>query len=80
MPKNTQTFEESLARLEEILRALESGDAGLDAMLKLYEEGVSLIRSCNTQLEKAEQTVKMLQMQQDGTVALVDFGKGEDEA
>ena len=80
MPKKTQTFEESLARLEEILRALESGDAGLDEMLKLYEEGVSLIRSCNTKLENAEQTVKMLQLQPDGTVAAVDFLKGDDEA
>ena len=78
MPKKTQTFEDSLARLEEILRALESGDASLDEMLKLYEEGVGLIRSCNEKLESAEQSVKMLQLQPDGGVALVDFGKTEE--
>ena len=78
MPKKQLDFEASLARLEEILRALESGYATLDEMLKLYEEGVGLIRSCNERLEAAEQSVKMLQLQPDGSVGLVDFGKTED--
>lgn len=78
MPKKTMSFEENLARLEEILQLLESGDAKLDELLKLYEEGVSLIRSCNAQLESAEQTVKMLQLQPDGKAVLVDFGKTEE--
>ena len=71
------SFEESLVRLEEILHTLESGEGGLDAMLGLYEEGVGLIRSCNEKLEKAEQSVKMLQMKSDG-VALTDFMPVED--
>ena len=78
MPKKQLNFEASLARLEEILRALESGDATLDEMLKLYEEGVGLIRSCNETLEAAEQSVKMLQFRPDGNVGLVDFEKTED--
>lgn len=79
MPKKTVKFEDNMERLEEILRLLESGDADLDTLLKFYEEGVSLIRSCNAQLQSAEQKVKMLQMQPDGTVAAVDFGKVDDE-
>jgi exodeoxyribonuclease VII small subunit len=78
MPKKQLNFEASLARLEEILRALESGDASLDEMLKLYEEGVGLIRFCNEKLESAEQSVKMLQLQSDGSVGLTDFGRTED--
>ena len=78
MAKKTPTFEESMARLEEILRQLESGDADLDAMLKLYTEGVGLIRSCNTMLENAEQSVKMLSVQQDGSVTLSDFRSTEE--
>lgn len=73
MSKKQMTFEESLLRLEEILGVLESGNAELDAMLKLYEEGVGLIRSCNQKLESAEQSVKMLALQSDGSVALTDF-------
>ncbi len=79
MPKKIQKFEDRLQRLEEILSALENGDAGLDELLKLYEEGVSLIRSCNEQLQNAEQTVKLLQMQPDGTVTATDFGKADGE-
>lgn len=78
MPEKQLNFEASLARLEEILRALESGDASLDEMLKLYEEGVGLIRFCNEKLESAEQSVKMLQLQSDGSVGLTDFGRTED--
>ena len=78
MPEKQLNFEASLARLEEILRALESGDALLDEMLKLYEEGVGLIRFCNERLESAEQSVKMLQLQSDGSVGLTDFGRTED--
>lgn len=78
MPKKAVKFEENMERLEEILRTLESGEADLDTLLKLYEEGVSLIRSCNAQLQSAEQKVKMLQMQPDGSVAAIDFGKADD--
>ena len=70
-------FEASLARLEEILQTLESGEGSLDDMLKLYGEGVGLIRTCNEALEKAELSVKMLRMTPDG-VALTDFKAQED--
>ncbi|MBQ3014143.1 MAG: exodeoxyribonuclease VII small subunit [Clostridia bacterium] len=77
MTKKTMTFEAAMERLEEITRLLESGAEGLDDSLKLYEEGVSLIRLCSQKLESAEQSVKVLQMREDGVV-LADFdGKGE---
>ena len=73
MAKKKLTFEESLARLEEILSVLENGDAKLDDTLKLYEEGVALVRACNDYLQAAEQTVKVLQFNPDGTAETVDF-------
>ena len=70
-------FEAAMERLEEITRLLESGAEGLDESLKLYEEGVSLIRLCTQKLENAEQSVKILQMREDG-IALADFeGRGD---
>lgn len=66
-------FEAALARLEEIVRALDSGAEGLERSLKLYEEGVALVRACAATLEKAEQKVKMLSLRPDGTAALTDF-------
>lgn len=77
MTKKAITFEAAMERLEEITRILESGAEGLDESLKLYEEGVSLIRLCTQKLETAEQSVKVLQMCEDG-IALADFeGRGD---
>ena len=77
MTKKTITFEAAMERLEEITRLLESGTEGIDESLKLYEEGVSLIRLCTQKLESAEQSVKVLQMSEEG-IALADFeSKGE---
>ncbi len=61
-----KTFEESLKRLEEIVRALENGDTPLDESMKLFEEGVSLSATCNELLEKAEQKVSMLTRGENG--------------
>ena len=78
MAKKALTFEAAVLRLEEILNKLESGDADLSESLKLYEEGIALTRSCTELLEKAEQSVKMLQANPDGSAALVEFQKTED--
>jgi exodeoxyribonuclease VII small subunit len=56
----TMNFEASLRRLEEILAALEDQQVGLDASLKLFEEGVELLRTASTELERAETKVQML--------------------
>ena len=54
MADQKMTFEAAMARLEEIVRALEGGSAGLDASLGLFEEGISLVKLCNAKLEGAE--------------------------
>ena len=54
------TFEAAMARLEEILHALESGGENLDTSLKLYEEGVRIITFCNKALSNAKQKVTEL--------------------
>ncbi|MBR2460705.1 MAG: exodeoxyribonuclease VII small subunit [Clostridia bacterium] len=63
----TVDFESALKRLEEIVDALENGDSPLERSLSLFEEGVGLIRSCNTRLDEAEQKVKILLGNGDGT-------------
>ncbi|MGM9637302.1 MAG: exodeoxyribonuclease VII small subunit [Eubacteriales bacterium] len=59
-PNKEPNFEEALARLEQIVRALESGSAPLDESLSLFEEGVGLVRLCNSKLADAEQKIKIL--------------------
>ncbi|MDR2530248.1 MAG: exodeoxyribonuclease VII small subunit [Oscillospiraceae bacterium] len=55
-----RTFEQSLGRLEEIVRIMERGDAPLDAALALFEEGTALARGCAAQLDSAEQKVALV--------------------
>ncbi len=58
--KNDMTFEAAMQRLEAVVRALEDGKTTLDASMKLYEEGVSLVRICENKLEDARKRVKVL--------------------
>jgi exodeoxyribonuclease VII small subunit len=78
--RKKKTFESSLARLEEIVKAMESGEAMLDEALSLYEEGVKLIQYCTKALDTAEQKVKILQKGEDGTLEETDFIKTEGSA
>ena len=54
------SFEEALSRLEEIVQALEDGDAELDRTLSLFEEGVKLSKLCHKRLESAEKKIEIL--------------------
>jgi len=60
------TFEQKMARLEEIVARLEKGDAQLSDSLTLFEEGTRLVASCRTELDKAEQQVVKLMKGEDG--------------
>lgn len=60
MAVKKKSFEESMARLEEIVTLLERGEAPLEESLKLFEEGTALMTQCAGLLDKAEQTVKKL--------------------
>lgn len=55
-----KSFEQSMERLEEIVRRLEKGDAPLAESLGLFEEGAGLIRICEKFLDEAEQKVVKL--------------------
>ena len=71
--KENMGFEEALARLEVIVRSLESGSAPLDESLALFEEGISLVRFCNDKLENAQSKIKILTAAGDGSVSENDF-------
>ncbi len=67
------TFEYAMARLEEIVRMLEGGNAPLDKSLAMFEEGVSLVKLCNSKLDSAEQKVKILTLGENGTLEETDM-------
>ena len=67
------TFEQQLARLEEIVAALEKGDAPLADSLALFEEGTKLIAACSKQLDQAEQQVVKRMKGADGAPVELPF-------
>jgi len=69
----TKSFEQSLTRLDEIVRALEKGDAPLAESLGLFEEGAGLVKSCTEQLEQAQQRVVQLRKSADGSPEELPF-------
>lgn len=70
--KNT-TFEANMARLEQIVRAMERGDVPLEESLKLFQEGTELVRSCGKLLDDAELQVKKVLAGPDGTPVTEEF-------
>ena len=71
-----KSFEEQIARLEEIVALLERGDAQLADSLALFEEGTKLITACSKELDAAEQKVVKLMKGADGAPVELPF---EDE-
>ena len=67
MNQNNQTFEASMQRLQEIVRAMERGDVALEESLKLFQEGTELVRRCDQLLTEAEMQVKKIMTAPDGT-------------
>ena len=66
-------FERSLARLEEIVRKLESANLPLDEAMNLFEEGMELSRDCQQQLEQAEARVEILLKKAGGEMVATPF-------
>ena len=61
------TFEQALARLEQIVKELEGGNVPLDDLMRLYDEGTTLVKTCTEKITAAEQKVRLVQMK-NGTV------------
>ena len=55
------TYEDGIRRLQEIVKALESGGLTLDESVKLFEAGAALSRFCTEELEKAERRITLLE-------------------
>jgi len=60
MNQNNKTFEESMLRLEQIVRAMERGEIPLEESLKLFQEGTQLVQACGKLLDEAELQVKKI--------------------
>ena len=74
MNQQNMTFEQSMQRLEQIVRAMERGDVALEESLKLFQEGTDLVARCGKLLDEAELQVNMIMTAPDGSPVEEAFG------
>ncbi len=67
------TFEDSMARLDAIVRELDSDTLDLERALRLFEEGVEKLRAASAELSRAEAQVKLLVEKTDGSFELPEL-------
>ena len=68
MPRKKElSFEESLEKLEAIVKEMEGGDLPLKDLMSHYSEGVGLAKNCMGALERAEQTMDLLVKENEAT-------------
>jgi exodeoxyribonuclease VII small subunit len=67
------TFEQSMTRLDAIVRELDADGLDLDRALRLFEEGVDRLRTASSELTRVETQVKLLVEQSDGSFALPEL-------
>lgn len=67
------TFEQAIARLEEVVRELEGGQLSLERALELFAEGIEHSRICNERLTVAEQRIAMLTANEKGEISLQEI-------
>jgi exodeoxyribonuclease VII small subunit len=71
-------FESSLRRLEKIVEQLEQGDVPLEKSLDLYEEGITLAKTCADHLVRAELKLKRLGKDLEGNLKLFEQEEPEE--
>ena len=72
MNQENKTFEQSMMRLEQIVRAMERGDVPLEESLKLFQEGTQLVRSCSQLLDNAQLQIQKVLTAPDGSPVMED--------
>ena len=71
--KTTESFEEQLTRLNEIVQKLDADDTALEESMKLYEEGIVIVEKCVLYLSDARKKIKELRKRSDGVFETLDF-------
>jgi exodeoxyribonuclease VII small subunit len=64
------SFEEALAKLEQVVSRLEEGSVPLEEAIRLFEEGMGQSALCRRLLDEAERKVEVLLRRPDGTAAV----------
>lgn len=78
LPANLK-FEDAMHRLDEIVRAMESGEIGIEESITRYEEAMALRAHCQKILDQAELRIKKIQTDAAGRVEVEPFNPPTDQ-
>lgn len=76
--QQAETFESVYRQLEEVVRRLDDGGLTLDESIVLYEQGMTLAKTCQSLLDQAE--LRITRLQDDFASSLAGADEDEDEA
>jgi exodeoxyribonuclease VII small subunit len=76
-PKKERSFEEAMARLEEIVSEIESEELGLERQFELFREGMTLARFCDGKLSEVQKSVEIVLKEAAGEWKTTPFEAGE---
>ena len=67
-----RTFEESLKRLETIVDEMENSQLDIDKAMKLFEEGIFLVKECSSRLNETKKKIEIL-VEKNGKIGKENF-------
>jgi exodeoxyribonuclease VII small subunit len=67
-----RTFEDSLKRLEKIIDEMENSQLDIDKAMKLFEEGISLVKECSSKLNETKKRIEIL-VEKNGKIEKENF-------
>jgi exodeoxyribonuclease VII small subunit len=79
-PRKERSFEEAMARLEEIVSQIESDELGLERQFDLFQEGMALARFCDSKLSEVQKSVEIVLKEAAGEWKTAPFPEEPDEA
>jgi exodeoxyribonuclease VII small subunit len=75
--RKERSFEEAMARLEEIVAEIESEELGLERQFELFQEGMSLARVCDGKLSEVQKSVEIVLKEAAGEWKTAPFESSE---
>lgn len=67
------SFEQGIEKLEQIINDLDKNDVPLDRALELFDQGIGLVKHCNSLLNSAEEQIKVLLEDKNGEFMTEQF-------
>lgn len=63
--ENKKTIEQNFEEIETIIKSMQEEDVTLDKSFELYNQGLKIVKDCNSQIDKIEKQIKIINEEQD---------------